>query len=434
MSSGWCGTLESLVDGACSDGGRSTGSGALLILQKVEKTVKTVDQTVNRVNKTVHQVQMTKNKILGTNTISNNTNSKPTASPGTSSSSSSQTIKNKNEISQMTQELDQQVNNDGVNIPLSTCDGNKKALLIGINYYGTNAELRGCINDVHNIQKFVTRKFQFPTDAQHMRILTDDKNNAAAQQRPTRSNIIAGMKWLVQDARPGDSLFLHYSGHGGSQKDTDGDEADGMDETLIPVDYESAGVIVDDEIHALLVAPLPAGVRLTAIMDCCHSGSVLDLPFTYSPNGNLEIQEVDNRKAVLEAALQAGKLLLKGDKVGALMGGAKALALYVQNPNGSNNGNNNANQEKLIQIRSAVADVIQFSGCRDEQTSADANIGGQATGAMSWSLIEAFERHGMNQTYTQLLGNIRKILHGKYTQVPQMSTGHKMDMKTTFKM
>jgi hypothetical protein len=82
-----------------------------------------------------------------------------------------------------------------------------------------------------------------------------------------------------------------------------------------------------------------------------------------------------------------------------------------------------------------VADVIQFSGCRDEQTSADANIGGQSTGAMSWSFRQAFEKKGFDQTYVQLLGNIRTLLHGKYyTQIPQMSTGHRMDMNASFKM
>lgn len=46
------------------------------------------------------------------------------------------------------------------------------------------------------------------------------------------------------------------------------------------MDFEKAGPIVDDEIHEILVAGLPQGVRLTAIMDCCHSGSVFDLPYT----------------------------------------------------------------------------------------------------------------------------------------------------------
>ena len=63
-----------------------------------------------------------------------------------------------------------------------------------------------------------------------------------------------------------------------------------------------------------------------------------------------------------------------------------------------------------------------------------AKIEGQATGAMSWAFREAYAQGGKNQSYVELLGNIRKLLYGKYTQIPQMSTGHRMDMKTTFSM
>lgn len=43
------------------------------------------------------------------------------------------------------------------------------------------------------------------------------------------------MQWLVKDAKPNDSLFFHYSGHGGQTKDLDGDEADGHDEGMFVV-------------------------------------------------------------------------------------------------------------------------------------------------------------------------------------------------------
>ncbi|KAK9190875.1 hypothetical protein WN943_019485 [Citrus x changshan-huyou] len=36
-----------------------------------------------------------------------------------------------------------------------------------------------------------------------------------------------------------------------------GDEVDGYDETLCPIDFETQGMIVDDEINAILVRPLP---------------------------------------------------------------------------------------------------------------------------------------------------------------------------------
>lgn len=54
------------------------------------------------------------------------------------------------------------------------------------------------------------------------------------------------MQWLVQGAKPNDALFFHYSGHGGQTKDKDGDEGDGYDEVIYPVDFESSGHIVDD--------------------------------------------------------------------------------------------------------------------------------------------------------------------------------------------
>ena len=121
--------------------------------------------------------------------------------------------------------------------------------MIGINYFGQSGELRGCINDVNNI-KGLLRSRGFGEDYAHMRILTDD--NRGGSNYPTRSNIIEGMHWLVQGAQPNDSLFFHYSGHGSQKADTDSDEVDGYDETIVPVDAKSAGQIVDDEMNRIM--------------------------------------------------------------------------------------------------------------------------------------------------------------------------------------
>jgi len=163
---------------------------------------------------------------------------------------------------------------------LGRVHGKRRGLFIGINYTGQQGELRGCINDVKNIKAFLTENYDFDD----ILVLTDDCQDRS--KLPTRQNILNGFKWLRKDAKSGDSLFMHYSGHGGSVKDEDGDEADGMDETLIPLDYQKEGQIVDDEVHAVLVRGLPKGVRLTAIMDCCHSESILDLPYLYNVNGD----------------------------------------------------------------------------------------------------------------------------------------------------
>lgn len=270
-------------------------------------------------------------------------------------------------------------------------------------------------------------KFHFPTDEHHMRILTDDMKEP--HLRPTRENLIKAFHWLVDGATAGMSLFLHYSGHGGTQEDKapDTDEVDGQDETLIPVDYESNGVIVDDELHDILVAKLPQGVRLTCIFDCCHSGSILDLPYTYTIDGNLDVAVVDNRKAAMEAAIAAGMAFIQGDKSKALAKGMEVISKLKAPPQAANS----EAQKKAILIRSSLADVISWSGCRDEQTSADASIGGEATGAMSWAFREGYQP---GLSYTDLLKHIRELLKGKYSQVPQLSTGHKMDMKSAFVM
>jgi len=77
-------------------------------------------------------------------------------------------------------------------------------------------------------------------------------------------------------------------GHGGKLKDQDGDEKDGYDETLVPLDYQNAGQIRDDDLYKILVRPLKEGVYATCIMDCCHSGSILDLPYTFAADGEQE--------------------------------------------------------------------------------------------------------------------------------------------------
>eukprot|EP00977_Amphora_coffeiformis_P008145 scaffold1819_cov160-Amphora_coffeaeformis.AAC.15 len=105
---------------------------------------------------------------------------------------------------------------------------------------------------------------------------------------PTYENIITAYRQLVASCEPGDAVFCHYSGHGGKLVDEDGDEEDGYDETLVPVDYQSAGQIRDDTLYKELVGALPEGVMMTSVMDCCHSGTVLDLPYVFVADGEEE--------------------------------------------------------------------------------------------------------------------------------------------------
>jgi len=233
--------------------------------------------------------------------------------------------------------------------------------------------------------------------------------------------MVRAMHWLVHDARPHDSLFFHYSGHGGQVPDEDGDEDDGFDETIFPVDFQTSGQIVDDELFFTMVKPLPPACRLTAIFDCCHSGSALDLPYMYSTEG--KIKEPNLLAEAGQGLLQSGMAYMKGDTTGALTGLVGLIKQAVKtNPRAA---------EYAKQTRTSPADAISWSGCKDNQTSADTVEVGQNTGAMSFAFIDALSKNPQ-QSYQQLLVNIRETLSRKYSQKPQLSSSHPMDTNVLF--
>ena len=98
---------------------------------------------------------------------------------------------------------------------------------------------------------------------------------------PTKANIEKAFHDLAFSCQPGDAVFFYYAGHGGTTPHMNGDESDGLAESMYPVDYMDNGEIIDDEIFIKLLVPLPQGVHMTAVVDCCHSGGIFDLPFEY---------------------------------------------------------------------------------------------------------------------------------------------------------
>lgn len=161
-------------------------------------------------------------------------------------------------------------------------EGTKRAVMIGINYVGQSGELAGCHNDVLNMKEYLMDVHEFEED--NIVLLMDDGENID----PTRDNIMEAYARIVEDSEPGDVVYLHYSGHGGKLRDESGDEEDGYDETLIPLDYQTNGQIRDDDLLRHLVIPMKGGVFVTSVMDCCHSGTVLDLPYTFKADGEDE--------------------------------------------------------------------------------------------------------------------------------------------------
>ncbi|KAI9371296.1 caspase domain-containing protein [Aspergillus egyptiacus] len=300
----------------------------------------------------------------------------------------------------------------------SACTGRRRALLIGINYFGQPNQLQGCINDVTNVSTFLHERYGYRR--QDMVILTDDQQNP--KSIPTKANILRAMQWLVHDAQPNDSLFIHFSGHGGRTPDLVGDEEDGLDDVIYPVDYRTAGHIIDDEMHDIMVRPLKPGVRLTAIFDSCHSGTALDLPYVYSTQGILK--EPNLAKEAASDLFSAVSAYASGDLSGVAQ---TAIGFFKKAAIGD------SARERTIRTKTSPADVVMFSGSKDTQTSADTFQDGEARGALSWAFIKVLQRYP-NLSYVQLLNLIRAELDGKYTQKPQLSCSHPLDTDLLFVM
>ncbi|OUM66227.1 hypothetical protein PIROE2DRAFT_40970 [Piromyces sp. E2] len=309
---------------------------------------------------------------------------------------------------------------DGDNFARSNCLGKKKAVYIGINYLDSNNKLIGCVNDAINISELFSRKFGFTEYI----LLTDDTNDE--RNKPTYDNIIKAMNWLVEDAKAGDSLVFHFSGHGQSVVDKDGDEMDGFDESILPSDYTKKGRIIDDDIYKILVEPLPKGCKLTAIFDCCHSGTIMDLPYTYQCPSHIEVIENDLRKAIFKKTNEVVNSIMEGNpeaiskSVKSILDGSIKRAVV------------NGTSPDTIRKLQCNGEVIQFSGCRDDQKSVDIKMGDIISGAMSHYLIKLLNKD-REYTYIELLSGIRQYLAGKkFSQIPQLSSTRPISFKDKF--
>lgn len=259
--------------------------------------------------------------------------------------------------------------------------GIKRGLLIGINYIDNPFnKLNGCINDVNNIKALLVNKFMYnPTN---ITILTDDgKSNGI----PTKMNIIQNINTLISLTKSGDTIYLHYSGHGSQVIATNGDESKnqdtmGMDDCICPCDFNkfigSTGFVTDNELRELLVDKIPKGAKLRAFFDACHSGSMLDLEYVWKNNEVFVKEHLD---------------------------------------------------EKLS------SDILLISGCKDSQTSADTfNLQQkQSQGALTMMLIKALTSDDiLKRNWKNLVLRVKELLiKGGYSQTPMLSVGDKPVVK-----
>lgn len=251
----------------------------------------------------------------------------------------------------------------------------KFALIVGINYENTINELSGCINDANNMNKFLNG---YAYKNENIVLLTDETD-----LKPTKRNIISEFTNLLQKSINGDTLVFYYSGHGTNTYDLNGDEIDGIDELIVPIDTTSIeSCILDDELKTIIYNNLKQGVKLFVLMDCCFSGTICDLKYNYIDKDNFDNTTI--------------------------------------NPKSSE----------------TLGQVVVISGCSDKQTSSEATITDGVTnstcGAMSFAFLNTITEKGDKISINELLESMRTLLSDNmYEQTVQMSSGCQIDISNT---
>jgi hypothetical protein len=250
----------------------------------------------------------------------------------------------------------------------------KVAVLIGIDYYAyPDIQLRGSINDTVNMRNMLIDAYGY--DPANIIMLRDDMPGGSS--KPTASNITSTLNKVVVQSANLQELWIHYSGHGSQINDNNNvgfnSTRNKVDDVLVPCDYRTGGYITD-----LFLLNLIKNIKCRAVLlfDCCHSGTVCDLPWTIMYNSPTSFSRIAINQQVLA------------------------------NPN-----------------------IVMFSGCKDSQTSADtySALEAQGVGAFTDAFLECLRKNGHNVSFMILYRDICSYLAANgYTQVPLLSSSTSM--------
>lgn len=285
---------------------------------------------------------------------------------------------------------------------------NARALLVGINYTGTNNALQGCINDVKNVYTYLTQVEKY--DPAQILILTDESFTPLNRQ-PTRKNIISGIRWLIGNSPTATqpiTLVMQYSGHGTYVPDLNRDENDGRDEAICPLDFESSDFIIDDELRNELLAPVKdnSNVSVIGIFDSCHSGTIVDARYTVN---------ILKPHKIRSSTIQSPQIKPPNIQTNIVFKPKTEFRIEE------------SRQYPVTKCRSVI-----FSGCKDSQTSADAYIENKNQGMLTYAFLQTL-RKNPRPSYLTFIKELQDFAtKNKYTQTPQLTFGNFENINGTF--
>lgn len=276
----------------------------------------------------------------------------------------------------------------------------KKALLAGINKYGGGNDLRGCVNDCLLMHKILTEKYAFPTS--DLRLISD--------KECTKKNIINNLKQLSMDVKAGDTVLFHYSGHGSqvvSDDQQNTTEADGRDEIICPVDLDWNDPFRDHDLGAVFKA-IPECVHILVILDCCHSGTGLRNMIKKDLDQYTERDQINRFLPPPPSNILSNPLITLDDDLNFIVPDFDEKDIRTQ-------------KNKFVVQTCEQAQTILISGCQDNQTSADAYIGGRYHGALTYVLVKTLIDLNFKPSYIDIIIELNKRMDKyQFEQNPQL--------------
>ncbi|KAL3954391.1 hypothetical protein ACCO45_009954 [Purpureocillium lilacinum] len=281
----------------------------------------------------------------------------------------------------------------------------RSALLVGIDLYMNDCSrksgdgesfslgnLRGCVNDVQAVAKFLRDEFQL----EDPRILTSSLNPSSltypteptepSGRRPTFDNIKREFKTLIEQAGPGDLVLFHFSGHGARLQPTSKSPAGRLaDPSLLTMDFGCGKPAVRGwQLNEWLKRLNEKKVRTIVILDSCHSGGAFRSGGNFrTPEGWTNIPNLPaDEEAITETAAQSGSR------------DAQLETSWSINPDG----------------------FTVMTACESQEKAAEKNVNGIYCGAFTHGLLACLKQNRPTEavvTYRHLHDQIVKRVNGQ---------------------
>jgi hypothetical protein len=284
-----------------------------------------------------------------------------------------------------------------------------RALLIGIDCYLPNQlpegdsypSLGGCVRDITMVEDFLRRKLG--ATGENILMLTSSVTRwwepvEPPDRWPTYGNMVKAIRELTEAASPGDQVYIHYCGHGGRvpTRFPELKGADGLDETLVPMDIgrTSARHLRDIELAYLLKKMAEKGLLVTLVLDCCHSGSatrgmagedawprgINSIDTTLRPSTSLVASDEELIESWCSLSASATR-------------GLELSNNWLWHPQG----------------------YVLLAACRPSEHAYEYVFDGRRRGVLSYWLLDSLKQLGPGLTYTMLFNRIFGKVHAQFT-------------------